>query len=49
MDFADALEALLNRKIDLLTEVQIQNPYFRYAVERQRVRLYEAGNRHAAA
>ena len=48
-DFAEALEALFERKVDLLTEVQIQNPYFRYAVDRQRINIHEAGDRHAAA
>lgn len=49
MAFADALEALFGRKVDLLTEPQIQNPYFRYAVNKSRVKLHEAGDRHAAA
>ncbi len=49
MRFADALEALLGRKVDLITEEQIQNPYFRYAVNQQRVTIYESGHREAAA
>jgi predicted nucleotidyltransferase len=49
LDFADALEALFGCKVDLLTEPQIQNPYFRYSVNQSRVPLYEAGDRHAAA
>lgn len=49
MNFADALEALFGRKVDLLTEPQIQNPYFRYSVNKSRVRLHEAGDRHAVA
>ncbi len=47
--FADALEALFGRKVDLLTESMIRNPYFRQAVEEQRVNLYETRDRQAAA
>jgi predicted nucleotidyltransferase len=47
--FADALEALLGRKVDLLTVPMIRNPYFRYSINQSRVSLYEAGDRHAAA
>ena len=48
-DFADALEALLGRKVDLVTEESIVNPYFRYAVDQAREPIYEAGDRQAAA
>lgn len=47
--FADALENLLGRKVDLLTEEQIRNPYFRYAVEQSREVVHEAGDRQTAA
>lgn len=47
--FADALEALLGRKVDLITEEQIQNPYFRYSVDQSREVVYEAGDRQAVA
>jgi len=47
--FADALEALLERTVDLITEEQIQNPYFRYSVDKSREVIYEAGDREAAA
>jgi predicted nucleotidyltransferase len=47
--FADALEALLGRKVDLITDEQIQNPYFRFSVDQSRERIYEAGDREAAA
>ena len=47
--FADALEALLGRKVDLLTVPMIRNPYFRQAIDEQRVRLYAAPDRQAAA
>jgi predicted nucleotidyltransferase len=46
--FADALEELLGRDVDVLTEPMIKNPYFRYAVEKQRVNLYETRDRQAA-
>ena len=41
LDFADALEKLLDRKVDLLTERMIRNPYFRTAVEASRQTVYE--------
>jgi len=47
--FADALEALLGRKVDLLTVPMIRNPYLRQEIEEQRIRLYEAPNRQVAA
>ncbi len=47
--FARALEALLGRGVDVITEEQIRNPYFRQAVDEQRVTIYEAGDRQAAA
>ena len=37
-----ALEDTLNRKIDLLEEKAIKNPYFRQAIENQRQLLYGA-------
>jgi predicted nucleotidyltransferase len=48
-DFADAMEGLLGKKVDLMTEEQIQNPYFRYSVNQSRTTIYEARDRHAAA
>jgi predicted nucleotidyltransferase len=47
--FARALEELFSRKVDLLTPPMITNPYFRQAVNEQRVTIYEAGDREAAA
>ena len=41
LDFADALEKLLDRKVDLLTERMIRNPYFRATVEASRQTVYE--------
>lgn len=42
LDFADALEKLLGRKVDLLTERMIRNPYFRTTVEASRQTVYES-------
>ena len=39
--YADALERLLGRKVDLLTERMIRNPYFRASVEATRQIAYE--------
>jgi len=36
-DFADALEALYGRPVDLLTELMIQNPYFKAEVQKDRM------------
>lgn len=47
--FADALEALFGKPVDLLTVPMIRNPYFQQAVDEQRVRLYETRDRQAAA
>ena len=41
LDFAEALERLLGRKVDLLTERMIRNPYFRASVEATRQIVYE--------
>jgi predicted nucleotidyltransferase len=41
LEFADALERLLGRKVDLLTERMIRNPYFRSSVEATRQIVYE--------
>ena len=49
LDFADALEELLQRPVDLLTERSVRNPYLRASIDRQRETVYEAGNRETAA
>ena len=41
LEFADALEQLLGRKVDLLTERMIRTPYFRASVESTRQTVYE--------
>lgn len=47
--FIDALEELFGRHVDLITEVQIRNPYFKHSVEGQRTNVYGARDREAAA
>lgn len=44
-----ALEELFGRHVDVITEAQIKNPYFREAVEEQRTPVYEARDREAVA
>jgi uncharacterized protein len=41
LDFADALEALFDRPVDVLTENMIGNPYFRQSVEATRQPVYD--------
>lgn len=41
LDFAEALERLFQRKVDLLTERSLRNPYCRQAVETTRQPVYE--------
>ena len=43
------LSALLGTAVDLVIDDAIRNPYFRRAVDRQRVSIYERPNRQAAA
>jgi hypothetical protein len=38
----DDLEALFGRKVDLVSDQAIKNPYFRQAVDQERVNLYAA-------
>jgi predicted nucleotidyltransferase len=40
-DFAEALERLFNRPVDVLTKRAIRNPYFRAEVERTAEVIYE--------
>jgi len=42
LDFAESLEALFGRHVDLITPQSIQNPYFRKAVDASRRLIYEA-------
>ncbi|NTU64760.1 MAG: hypothetical protein HGB05_15520 [Chloroflexi bacterium] len=41
LDFAEALEKLFNRRVDVITERAIRNPYFRAEVERTAQVIYE--------
>lgn len=49
LDFAEALETLFNRQVDLLTERAIRNPYFRREVERTAQVIYEAPREETSA
>ncbi len=40
LGFSDALEALLGRKVDLMTDRPIENPYLRAAVDASRRTVY---------
>jgi len=40
--FANALESLLGRRVDLVSEKSVRNPYFRESIEESRQPLYEA-------
>jgi uncharacterized protein len=41
LDFADALEGLFGRKVDLIMPQSIGNPYFQQAVDASRRLVYE--------
>jgi hypothetical protein len=41
LDFADALERLFHRRVDLVTEQSIRNPYLRAEIDRTRELVYE--------
>ena len=41
-DLLSDLEKLFGRKIDLVSETAIRNPYFRESVDQERVNLYAA-------
>jgi len=41
LDFAEALEELLGREIDLVTERSIRNPFFRRSVDASRQVIYD--------
>jgi len=43
--FATALEDLFGYEVDLITDEEIENPYFKESVRRQRVNVYGIGNR----
>ncbi|MCX5644870.1 MAG: nucleotidyltransferase domain-containing protein [Phycisphaerae bacterium] len=45
LGFAEALEQLFDRPVDLVTEESIRNPFFRREVEATRQLLYEQPNK----
>jgi predicted nucleotidyltransferase len=49
LDFAEALEQIFQRPVDLLTERAIRNPYFRCNVEATRQSVYEQRDEEAVA
>jgi uncharacterized protein len=49
LGFAEALEALFSRPVDVLTERMIQKPYFRQAVDATRQPVYAERDAPAAA
>ena len=49
LDFAEALETLFNRRVDVLTKRAIRNPYFRAEVERTARVIYEDPHQKTAA
>ena len=48
LDFADALERLFGRRVDLVTEQAMRNPYFRRDVEATRQLVYGQTSAEAA-
>jgi len=48
-EFAEALESLFHRKVDLLTEAMIGDPDFRTEVDRTREIVYEQRSKQAFA
>ena len=48
LDFADALERLFGRKVDLLTPGSIRNPRFAETIRKQAVTVYESKKHQAA-
>jgi hypothetical protein len=49
LNFALALERLFQRKVDLVTERSIRNPFFRQAVESAREPVYDHRSEEAVA
>jgi predicted nucleotidyltransferase len=49
LEFAESLESLFERPVDLLTSQPIQNPYFRASVNQSRVTIYESADGQEAA
>jgi uncharacterized protein len=49
LGFAEAIEALFDRSVDVITERSIRNPYFRRAVDASREAIYVERDAPAAA
>lgn len=49
LGFADALEGLFHRPVDLVTVQSIRNPYFRREIESTRQLIYEQPHKETAA
>ncbi len=49
LDFADALEHVLGRKVDLVTVQSVTNPYFQRAIDASREVVYESRDGQAVA
>ena len=47
LGFADALESMLGRRVDLMTDHEIENPYMRASVNATRVTLYDESSAEA--
>jgi len=41
-DLKEGLESILKRKVDLVTEPSVKNPYFKQQIERTRTNVYAA-------
>jgi predicted nucleotidyltransferase len=48
LEFDESLEALFGRRVDLLIDQPISNPYFRESVEASRTSVYESRSQEAA-
>ena len=48
-DFITSMETLFNRKVDLISEKAIDNPYLLKSFNRNRVKIYERRNPRLAA
>jgi predicted nucleotidyltransferase len=48
LDFAEALEELFGREVDLVTERSVQHPHFRRALESAQQLVYEREHEEAA-
>jgi uncharacterized protein len=49
LEFAEALETLFDRRVDLITYQGIKNPYFQEEIEETRKRVYVSPDETAAA